>query len=68
MGFLAKLLSCSFLMDQPGVTRPVLASALALQMLSEPVEGFPPGGSARPCPVGGYGVWGAHRCESVKKG
>lgn len=41
--FLAKLLPCSFLMDQPQVTRPRPASALALKMLSEPMTAFPLG-------------------------
>lgn len=36
MGSLAKLLSCSFLMYQPEVTQPALASASALKVLSEP--------------------------------
>lgn len=65
MGSLAKLLSCSFLMYQPGVTQPALASALALKMLSEPMAAFPLG-SARSALCVGMGMWGADRCKNMK--
>ena len=40
VGSLAKLLSCSFLMYQPEVTQPALASTLSLKVLSEPMAAF----------------------------
>ena len=66
MGFLAKFLSCSFLMYRPEVPQPVLASALALKLLSEPVAAFPLGDVPGSIPCVGMGPWGADGYKNMK--